>query len=295
MPSCAYRCAWSSLKLHKVLGNTMIYVTHDQTEAMTMADRIVVLQGGRIEQIGAPIDLYHNPDNLFVAGFIGSPRMNFLAAKVSCRRGRLSVGGIELDSPGDGSARAGQGSADGVAARASRGSPMASAHRGKRRLRRDARLDLLCACDAAYARRPVIAERRSDSAASGRQDHAEICAGLCPVVRRGRGAPPVSVRRMGSVIGVRPEKLALYKELHAQPWPEMNAALNAANLHNYSIYLREPENLLFAYWEYTGSDFDADMKVLDGLAVSKKWLALTDPCRGQAAQREGRRMVVLHA
>ena len=67
-------------KLHKMLGNTMIYVTHDQTEAMTMADRIVVLRAGRIEQIGAPIDLYSNPDNAFVAGFIGSPRMNFLAA-----------------------------------------------------------------------------------------------------------------------------------------------------------------------------------------------------------------------
>ena len=61
----------------------MIYVTHDQIEAMTMADRIVVLRAGRIEQIGAPIDLYEESDNAFVAGFIGSPRMNFLAATVS--------------------------------------------------------------------------------------------------------------------------------------------------------------------------------------------------------------------
>src|SRR4051794_34411473 len=85
-------------KLHKVLGNTMIYVTHDQTEALTMADRIVVLRSGRIEQIGAPIDLYQNPDNAFVAGFIGSPRMNFLSGIVR-PDGRIAVGGIEVDSP----------------------------------------------------------------------------------------------------------------------------------------------------------------------------------------------------
>jgi multiple sugar transport system ATP-binding protein len=69
-------------KLHKDLGTTMIYVTHDQVEAMTMADKIVVLRGGRIEQVGAPLDLYNAPANRFVAGFIGSPRMNFLAARV---------------------------------------------------------------------------------------------------------------------------------------------------------------------------------------------------------------------
>ncbi|NNC00936.1 ATP-binding cassette domain-containing protein, partial [Corallococcus exiguus] len=63
--------------LHKRLRATMVYVTHDQTEAMTLADRIVVLRNGRIEQIGTPLDLYNNPANQFVAGFIGSPRMNF--------------------------------------------------------------------------------------------------------------------------------------------------------------------------------------------------------------------------
>jgi multiple sugar transport system ATP-binding protein len=68
--------------LHRDLGNTMIYVTHDQVEAMTMADKIVVLNGGRIEQVGAPLELYNHPKNLFVAGFIGSPKMNFLAATV---------------------------------------------------------------------------------------------------------------------------------------------------------------------------------------------------------------------
>ncbi|MFP3543355.1 sn-glycerol-3-phosphate ABC transporter ATP-binding protein UgpC [Rhizobium sp. SIMBA_035] len=69
-------------RLHSSLGNTMIYVTHDQVEAMTMADKIVVLNSGRIEQVGAPLDLYNNPANRFVAGFIGSPKMNFLKAKI---------------------------------------------------------------------------------------------------------------------------------------------------------------------------------------------------------------------
>lgn len=69
-------------KLHRRIGTTMIYVTHDQTEAMTLADRIVVLRGGKIEQVDTPQRIYDDPDNTFVAGFIGSPRMNFLSAKV---------------------------------------------------------------------------------------------------------------------------------------------------------------------------------------------------------------------
>jgi len=67
-------------KLHRDLGATMVYVTHDQVEAMTLADRIVVLRGGRVEQIGTPTELYDTPANAFVAGFIGSPKMNFLTA-----------------------------------------------------------------------------------------------------------------------------------------------------------------------------------------------------------------------
>jgi ABC-type sugar transport system ATPase subunit len=66
-------------KLHRQLGVTTVYVTHDQVEAMTLADRIVVLRAGRVEQVGSPMDLYHRPANLFVAGFIGSPKMNFIA------------------------------------------------------------------------------------------------------------------------------------------------------------------------------------------------------------------------
>jgi multiple sugar transport system ATP-binding protein len=70
-------------RLHDQLNATMIYVTHDQVEAMTMADKIVVLQGGVVEQAGTPLELYHHPRNLFVAGFIGSPKMNFLPVTVT--------------------------------------------------------------------------------------------------------------------------------------------------------------------------------------------------------------------
>lgn len=68
-------------RLHERLGSTMIYVTHDQVEAMTLADKIVVLRAGLIEQVGSPMELYERPQNIFVAGFIGSPKMNFFGAK----------------------------------------------------------------------------------------------------------------------------------------------------------------------------------------------------------------------
>jgi multiple sugar transport system ATP-binding protein len=70
-------------RLHKELQATMIYVTHDQVEAMTLADKVVVLNSGRIEQVGSPLDLYHQPANLFVAGFLGTPKMGFLKGKVT--------------------------------------------------------------------------------------------------------------------------------------------------------------------------------------------------------------------
>ena len=70
-------------ELHQRLETTTIYVTHDQIEAMTMADRIVVMNGGRMEQVGSPLELYDTPQNLFVAGFIGSPAMNFLPGRVA--------------------------------------------------------------------------------------------------------------------------------------------------------------------------------------------------------------------
>ena len=76
------RMRYEFAKLHEELKTTMVYVTHDQVEAMTLADRIVVLNAGRIEQVGTPLELYEQPVNLFVAGFIGSPKMNFLEAEV---------------------------------------------------------------------------------------------------------------------------------------------------------------------------------------------------------------------
>lgn len=79
-------------RLHRDLGTTMIYVTHDQVEAMTLADRIVVLNAGSVEQIGAPLELYRHPRNLFVAGFIGSPKMNFMAVTVTaCDPGQVTL------------------------------------------------------------------------------------------------------------------------------------------------------------------------------------------------------------
>jgi lactose/L-arabinose transport system ATP-binding protein len=80
-------------RLHKEIGATMIYVTHDQVEAMTLADKIVVLRAGIIEQVGAPLDLYRDPDNKFVAGFIGSPAMNFLSASV--KAGKVDVPALQ--------------------------------------------------------------------------------------------------------------------------------------------------------------------------------------------------------
>ncbi|MGN6536864.1 MAG: ABC transporter ATP-binding protein [Mesorhizobium sp.] len=79
-------------ELHQQLGTTMIYVTHDQVEAMTMADKIVVLNAGRIEQTGTPLDLYNRPDNLFVAGFIGSPRMNLIGGDAAQGHGAHTLG-----------------------------------------------------------------------------------------------------------------------------------------------------------------------------------------------------------
>ena len=79
-------------KLHKDLNATMIYVTHDQVEAMTLADRIVVLHAGIIQQVGSPMELYNDPANLFVAGFIGSPRMNFIDAAHLGRKDKVTVG-----------------------------------------------------------------------------------------------------------------------------------------------------------------------------------------------------------
>ena len=90
------RMRYEFAKLHEDLKTTMIYVTHDQVEAMTLADRIVVLSAGKIEQVGSPLELYEHPDNLFVAGFIGSPRMNFIEAEIV--EGSSMQATVKLDS-----------------------------------------------------------------------------------------------------------------------------------------------------------------------------------------------------
>jgi ABC-type sugar transport system ATPase subunit len=90
-------------RLHRQLGATMIYVTHDQVEAMTMGDRIVVMNAGRVEQVGAPLELYDRPRTLFVAGFIGSPAMNLLRGRLAADGGRPTFepegGGFALPLP----------------------------------------------------------------------------------------------------------------------------------------------------------------------------------------------------
>jgi multiple sugar transport system ATP-binding protein len=91
-------------RLHQELRTTMIYVTHDQIEAMTLADRIVLLRDGKIEQAGSPLELYEHPATHFVAGFLGSPQMNFIPAKLASSRGKLTLeleGGESLPVPQD--------------------------------------------------------------------------------------------------------------------------------------------------------------------------------------------------
>jgi len=91
------RMRYEFASLHRTLGTTMIYVTHDQVEAMTLADRIVVLNGGRVEQVGTPEQLYTVPDTLFVAGFIGAPTMNLLPATLAARGSVKLAGGQIID------------------------------------------------------------------------------------------------------------------------------------------------------------------------------------------------------
>jgi multiple sugar transport system ATP-binding protein len=83
-------------RLQSQLGTTTVYVTHDQTEAMTLGDRVAVMRAGRLQQVGSPADLYSDPDNLFVAGFIGSPAMNFMPAQIDGDTVRLPFGDVQL-------------------------------------------------------------------------------------------------------------------------------------------------------------------------------------------------------
>jgi multiple sugar transport system ATP-binding protein len=81
-------------RIQRTLGTTMVYVTHDQTEAMTLGDRVAVMRSGVLQQVGTPMELYNDPANLFVAGFIGSPSMNFLPAEIEGDRVRLPIGDV---------------------------------------------------------------------------------------------------------------------------------------------------------------------------------------------------------
>ena len=93
------------------------------------------------------------------------------------------------------------------------------------------------------------------------------------------------MQRMGMVIGIRPEKIAEYKALHAHAWPDILDQISRCHIRNYSIFLREPENLLFGYWEYHGADFAADAAKLAAHPKTKDWWALTDPCQRPLASR----------
>ena len=94
------------------------------------------------------------------------------------------------------------------------------------------------------------------------------------------------MQRMGMVIGLRAEKIAEYKALHANAWPEILEQISACNIRNYTIFLREPENLLFGYWEYHGTDFAADAERMAAHPKTREWWALTDPCQQPLKSRQ---------
>lgn len=94
------------------------------------------------------------------------------------------------------------------------------------------------------------------------------------------------MQRMGMVIGIAADKIADYKALHAAVWPSVLATLQRAQVRNYSIFLREPENLLFGYWEYVGEDFAADMAAIAADPDTRNWWALCGPCQLPLASRD---------
>jgi L-rhamnose mutarotase len=94
------------------------------------------------------------------------------------------------------------------------------------------------------------------------------------------------MKRYGSVIGVRPEKLGEYKALHAAVWPTVLERIRRCNIRNYTIYLREPENLLFSHFEYHGSDFEGDMARMAADPETQRWWAVCSPCQSPLASRK---------
>lgn len=93
------------------------------------------------------------------------------------------------------------------------------------------------------------------------------------------------MQRMGMMIGIRSEKIAEYKRLHAECWPGVLAQIADSNIRNFSIFLREPENVLFGYFEYHGTDFEADMARMADDPVTQDWWTLTDPCQEPLTSR----------
>ncbi len=93
------------------------------------------------------------------------------------------------------------------------------------------------------------------------------------------------MQRMGMVIGMMPDRITEYKEYHAAVWPEVLAMISQCNIRNYSIFLREPENLLFGYWEYHGTDFAADMEKMRRHEPTQRWWAINGPCQEPLASR----------
>ena len=87
------------------------------------------------------------------------------------------------------------------------------------------------------------------------------------------------MKRMGMVIGIKPEKIGQYKRLHAETWPDVLEAISRANIRNYTIFLREPENFLFGYWEYYGDDFEVDAATIADHPKTQEWWTYTDPCQ----------------
>ncbi|HZD52292.1 MAG TPA: L-rhamnose mutarotase [Woeseiaceae bacterium] len=87
------------------------------------------------------------------------------------------------------------------------------------------------------------------------------------------------MQRMGMVLGLKPDKVAEYKRLHAAVWPDVLKLISACNIRNYSIFLKEPENLLFGYWEYHGTDFEADAAKMAADPTTRKWWEVCMPCQ----------------
>jgi L-rhamnose mutarotase len=94
------------------------------------------------------------------------------------------------------------------------------------------------------------------------------------------------MERMGMVIALKPEKVSLYKELHANVWPDILTMISKCNITNYSIFLREPENLLFGYWEYTGTDFAADAAIMAADPRTQEWWDVCMPCQEPLATKK---------